>query len=67
MMAIFFQNQNVRQYDQQQLKRQVRRKITNKSYQERLMNIVEARKEIATALKYHRTTMKLENEHQQQH
>jgi len=37
----FFQNQNLRQHGQQQLKRQVRRRITKKSYQERLMNIMQ--------------------------
>jgi len=61
----FFQNQNLKQYDQQQVKRQVRRRITKKPYQERLMNMAEARKEIAIALKHHRTTMKMTNEHQQ--
>jgi len=60
----FFKIQNLRQHGQQKLKRRVRRS-TNKLYQERPMNMTEARKEIASALKYHRATMKLENEHQQ--
>jgi len=47
------------------LKRQVRRRSTNKPYQERPMNMTEARKEIANALKYHRATRKLANEYQQ--
>jgi len=46
-------------------RRQVRRMITNKPCQERLINMTEARKEIVAILKYHRTTMKLANEHKQ--
>jgi len=61
----FFQNQNLRQHDQQKRKRQVRRRSTNKPYQERSINMTKARKEIANALKYHRATRKLANEHQQ--
>ncbi|KAL9330808.1 hypothetical protein ACSQ67_000418 [Phaseolus vulgaris] len=34
-------------------------------YQEKLMNIAEARKEIVICLEYHNATMKLANEHQQ--
>ncbi|KAL9330813.1 hypothetical protein ACSQ67_000423 [Phaseolus vulgaris] len=45
--------------------RQARRRLTNRPYQENLMNMAEARKEIVTALKYHRATMKQANEHQQ--
>jgi len=44
-------NQNLRQqHGQQRLRRQVRRRLTNMPYQEKLMNIAEARKEIVTAL-----------------
>ncbi|KAK7377152.1 hypothetical protein VNO80_02572 [Phaseolus coccineus] len=61
-----FPNQNLRQqHGQQQLRRQARRRLTNRPYQEKLVNMAEARKEIVTALKYHRATMKLANEHQQ--
>ncbi|XP_047178641.1 uncharacterized protein LOC124845566 [Vigna umbellata] len=60
-------NQNFGQHrQQQQLGKQVRRRLTNRPYQERLMNMAEARKEIATALKYHRATTKLATEHQRQ-
>ncbi|WVY90359.1 hypothetical protein V8G54_035877, partial [Vigna mungo] len=59
-------NQNFRQHGQQQLKKQVRRRLTNRPYHERLMNMADARKEIATALKYHRATTKLAIEHQEQ-
>ncbi|ESW33113.1 hypothetical protein PHAVU_001G044300 [Phaseolus vulgaris] len=59
-------NQYLRQqHGQQQLRRQARRRLTNRPYQENLMNMAEARKEIVTALKYHRATMKQANEHQQ--
>ncbi|KAG2390137.1 hypothetical protein LR48_Vigan07g246700 [Vigna angularis] len=59
-------NQNFGQHRQQQLGKQVRRRLTNRPYQERLMNMAEARKEITTALKYHRATTKLTTEHQRQ-
>nr|XP_043622225.1 uncharacterized protein LOC122593843 [Erigeron canadensis] len=40
-------------------KKQVRRRLhSNKPYKERLMNMAEARREIATALKFHRASMK---------
>ncbi|KAL9330809.1 hypothetical protein ACSQ67_000419 [Phaseolus vulgaris] len=59
-------NQNLRQqHGQQRLRRQARRRLTNRPYQENLMNMAEARKEIVTATKYHRATMKRANEHQQ--
>ncbi|KAF5726125.1 Hydroxyproline-rich glycoprotein family protein [Tripterygium wilfordii] len=51
----------------QQHKKQVRRRLhTSKPYQERLLNMAEARREIVTALKYHRASMKQANEKQQQ-
>nr|XP_043627186.1 uncharacterized protein LOC122598666 [Erigeron canadensis] len=41
------------------IKKQVRRRQhTSKPYQERLLNMAEARKEIVTALKFHRASMK---------
>ncbi|KAL8166569.1 hypothetical protein V2J09_008068 [Rumex salicifolius] len=47
-------------------KKQVRRRLhTTKPYQERLLNMAEARKEIVTALKFHRATMK--QQQQQSH
>ncbi|XP_023745033.1 uncharacterized protein LOC111893197 [Lactuca sativa] len=43
----------------QQSKKQVRRRLqTNKPYKDRLLNMAEARREIATALKFHRASMK---------
>lgn len=43
----------------QQPKKQIRRRLhSSKPYQERLMNMAEARREIATALKFHRASMK---------
>nr|GEU48608.1 hypothetical protein [Tanacetum cinerariifolium] len=43
----------------QQHKKQVRRRLHNsKPYQERLLNMAEARREIVTALKFHRASMK---------
>ncbi|GKV00024.1 hypothetical protein SLEP1_g12787 [Rubroshorea leprosula] len=51
----------------QQHKKQVRRRLhTSRPYQERLLNMAEARREIVTALKYHRAAMKQANEQQQQ-
>ncbi|CAL1390083.1 unnamed protein product [Linum trigynum] len=48
-------------------KKQVRRRLhTSRPYQERLLNMAEARREIVTALKYHRAAMKQANEQQQQ-
>ncbi|XP_076898501.1 protein AAL-toxin resistant 7-like [Bidens hawaiensis] len=42
-----------------QHKKQVRRRLhTTKPYQERLLNMAEARREIVTALKFHRASMK---------
>ncbi|XP_008787020.2 uncharacterized protein LOC103705172 [Phoenix dactylifera] len=48
-------------------KKQVRRRLhTSRPYQERLLNMAEARREIVTALKLHRASMKQANEQQQQ-
>ncbi|RDX68831.1 hypothetical protein CR513_52138, partial [Mucuna pruriens] len=59
-------NQNLRKHAQQH-KRQVRRRFhTTRPYQERLLNMAEARREIVTALKYHRAAMKQASEEQQQ-
>ncbi|KAK8351541.1 hypothetical protein V6Z11_A05G039500 [Gossypium hirsutum] len=50
----------------QQHKKQVRRRLhTSRPYQERLLNMAEARREIVTALKFHRASMKHANEQQQ--
>ncbi|RDY09417.1 hypothetical protein CR513_06208, partial [Mucuna pruriens] len=61
-------NQNLRKHVQeQQHKRQFRRRLhTSRPYQERLLNMAEARREIVTALKYHREAMKQASEEQQQ-
>ncbi|KAK8698536.1 hypothetical protein V6N13_114648 [Hibiscus sabdariffa] len=49
----------------QQHKKQVRRRLhTSKPYQERMLNMAEARREIVTALKFHRASMKQANEQQ---
>ncbi|XVF35239.1 hypothetical protein REPUB_Repub18cG0128400 [Reevesia pubescens] len=51
----------------QQHKKQVRRRLhTSRPYQERLLNMAEARREIVTALKFHRAAMKQATEQQQQ-
>ncbi|KAL5786475.1 hypothetical protein ACOSQ2_008867 [Xanthoceras sorbifolium] len=51
----------------QQHKKQVRRRLhTSRPYQERLLNMAEARREIVTALKFHRASMKQAGEQQQQ-
>jgi hypothetical protein len=51
----------------QQYKKQVRRRLhTTKPYQERLLNMAEARREIVTALKFHRASMKEASEQQKQ-
>ncbi|XP_038990434.1 dual specificity protein kinase splA-like [Phoenix dactylifera] len=48
-------------------KKQVRRRLhTSRPYQERILNMAEARREIVAALKLHRATMKQANEEQQQ-
>ncbi|KAF8728930.1 hypothetical protein HU200_018229 [Digitaria exilis] len=48
-------------------KKQVRRRLhTSRPYQERLLNMAEARREIVTALKIHRASMKQAKEQQQQ-
>ncbi|XP_057799385.1 uncharacterized protein LOC131015144 isoform X2 [Salvia miltiorrhiza] len=48
-------------------KKQVRRRLhTSRPYQERLLNMAEARREIVTALKFHRAAMKQASERQQQ-
>ncbi|XP_029124593.1 dual specificity protein kinase splA-like [Cajanus cajan] len=45
---------------QQQYKKQIRRRLhTSRPYQERLLNMAEARREIVTALKYHRATVNM--------
>ncbi|XVE53812.1 hypothetical protein DITRI_Ditri03aG0032200 [Diplodiscus trichospermus] len=50
----------------QQHKKQVRRRLhTSRPYQERLLNMAEARREIVTALKFHRAAMKQANDQQQ--
>ncbi|KAL5074485.1 hypothetical protein RYX36_013469 [Vicia faba] len=49
----------------QEHKKQVRRRLhTTKPYQERLVNMAEARREIVTALKFHRASMKEAGEQQ---
>ncbi|KAJ6330419.1 hypothetical protein OIU76_009093 [Salix suchowensis] len=59
------ENQKSRQ--PQQHKKQVRRRLhTSRPYQERLLNMAEARREIVTALKFHRAAMKQASEHQQE-
>ncbi|GMI92626.1 hypothetical protein like AT5G21280 [Hibiscus trionum] len=51
----------------QQHKKQVRRRLhTSRPYQERLLNMAEARREIVTALKFHRASMKHANGQQNQ-
>ncbi|XP_042480551.1 uncharacterized protein LOC122061374 [Macadamia integrifolia] len=56
-------NQNQQQPQPQQPKKQVRRRLhTSRPYQERLLNMAEARREIVTALKFHRASMKQANE-----
>ncbi|KAI3980209.1 hypothetical protein MKX01_033350 [Papaver californicum] len=60
-------SQNPKNQPQQQPKKQVRRRLhTSRPYQERLLNMAEARREIVTALKFHRASMKQANEQQQQ-
>ncbi|GFZ08698.1 hydroxyproline-rich glycoprotein family protein [Actinidia rufa] len=55
------------QQPQQQHKKQVRRRLhTTRPYQERLLNMAEARREIVTALKFHREAMKQQANDQQQ-
>lgn len=49
-----------------QHKKQVRRRLhTTRPYQERLLNMAEARREIVTALKFHRASMKQQQQQQQ--
>ncbi|KAK3151856.1 hypothetical protein QOZ80_3AG0251600 [Eleusine coracana subsp. coracana] len=51
---------------QQPHKKQVRRRLhTSRPYQERLLNMAEARREIVTALKIHRASMRQAKEQQQ--
>ncbi|TKY74832.1 myb protein I isoform X1 [Spatholobus suberectus] len=51
----------------QQHKKQVRRRLhTSRPYQEKLLNMAEARREIVTALKFHRAAMKEASEQKQQ-
>lgn len=48
-------------------KKQVRRRLhTSRPYQERLLNMAEARREIVTALKFHRAAMKQADEQKKQ-
>ncbi|GMI88531.1 hypothetical protein like AT5G21280 [Hibiscus trionum] len=55
--------QNHRGNPPQQHKKQVRRRLhSSKPYQERMLNMAEARREIVTALKFHRAAMKQANE-----
>ncbi|XP_061339618.1 uncharacterized protein LOC133286244 [Gastrolobium bilobum] len=57
----------IQQQQQQQYKKQVRRRLhSGRPYQERLLNMAEARKEIVTALKFHRASMKQASEQHQQ-
>ncbi|KAJ4951322.1 hypothetical protein NE237_028154 [Protea cynaroides] len=63
------QQQQQKKKQPQQPKKQVRRRLhTTKPYQERLLNMAEARREIVTALKFHRASMKqaATNEQKQQ-
>ncbi|XP_022751770.1 uncharacterized protein LOC111300394 [Durio zibethinus] len=64
----FIETSQIRQpQPPQQHKKQVRRRLhTSRRYQERLLNMAEARREIVTALKFHRAAMKKANEQQQQ-
>lgn len=64
----FSETQQTQQPQQpQQHKKQVRRRLhTSRPYQERLLNMAEARREIVTALKFHRAAMKQASEQQQQ-
>ncbi|KAJ0089513.1 hypothetical protein Patl1_13727 [Pistacia atlantica] len=58
--------QNQQPQQPQQHKKQVRRRLhTSRPYQERLLNMAEARREIVTALKFHRAAMKQASEQQQ--
>uniref|UniRef100_A0A7N0ZWY8 Hydroxyproline-rich glycoprotein family protein n=1 Tax=Kalanchoe fedtschenkoi TaxID=63787 RepID=A0A7N0ZWY8_KALFE len=51
----------------QQHKKKVRRRLhTSRPYQERLLNMAEARREIVTALKFHRASMKQQQQQQQE-
>ncbi|GFQ07477.1 hypothetical protein PHJA_002891800 [Phtheirospermum japonicum] len=51
----------------QQHKKQVRRRLhTSRPYQERLLNMAEARREIVTALKFHRASMKQASDNKQE-
>lgn len=60
-------SQPVPQQQQPQHKKQVRRRLhTSKPYQERLLNMAEARREIVTALKFHRAAMKQQEANEQQ-
>lgn len=53
------QQQPQQQSQPTQRKKQVRRRLhTSRPYQERLLNMAEARREIVTALKFHRASMK---------
>ncbi|XP_077239952.1 hydroxyproline-rich glycoprotein family protein [Tasmannia lanceolata] len=66
-LANFSETQTQPQPQPPQPKKQVRRRLhTSRPYQERLLNMAEARREIVTALKFHRAAMKQANEQQQQ-
>ncbi|XP_004498967.1 uncharacterized protein [Cicer arietinum] len=61
--------QNLRKHGKvkQHNKKQVRRRLhTTRPYQEKLLNMAEARREIVSALKFHRATMKQANEKQEE-
>ncbi|XP_031109888.1 uncharacterized protein LOC116014026 isoform X2 [Ipomoea triloba] len=60
-------SQPVPQQQQPKHKKQVRRRLhTSRPYQERLLNMAEARREIVTALKFHRAAMKQQEANEQQ-
>ncbi|CAA3028096.1 Hypothetical predicted protein [Olea europaea subsp. europaea] len=59
-------SERVQDYPRQH-KKQVRRRLpTSRPHQERLLNMAEARREIVTALKFHRAATKQDSEKQQQ-
>ncbi|GER36594.1 hydroxyproline-rich glycoprotein [Striga asiatica] len=57
---------NSNQVLQQQHKKARRRLHTSRPYQEKMLNMAEARREIVTALKFHRAAMKQAHDKQQQ-
>ncbi|CAI9772328.1 unnamed protein product [Fraxinus pennsylvanica] len=59
-------SERVQESPHQEQKKQVRRRLhTSRPYQERLLNMAEARREIVTALKFHRAAMKQASKQQQ--